>query len=180
MININLFAGPSSGKSTLASGLFYKLKKGGYKIEYIPEYAKELTYGKDFTKLSDQLLVLGEQHHRTFRLQDTVDLLIHDSPFLMGLVYLQDDKHLPKKEYTKLILKMFSTYENLNIFIERDDSTYQEYGRTQSLLECKQKDNEILELLSENSIEYTKIKMSPTILDDIYYIIRKYIDGKKI
>jgi hypothetical protein len=177
MVNINLFSGPSVGKSTTASGLFYKMKKQNYKVEYIPEYAKELTYGKDFTRLSDQLLILGEQHHRLFRLADKVDMVIHDSPFVMGLVYLVDDPHLPKKEYRKLIIKMFKSYDNFNIFIERDDSTYQAYGRNQTLEECKEKDKQIMKLLDDEDIPYTKIRMSPTIMDDIYYEVRKYYEN---
>lgn len=176
MVNINLFGGPGSGKSTSAFDLFPKMKKHGYKCEFVPEYAKELTYGKDFTKLSDQLLILGEQHHRLFRLKDEVDMVIHDSPFIMGLVYLQDDPHLPKKEYRKLITKMFKSYKNFNIFIERDDNTYQSYGRNQTLEECKQKDKEILDLLDEEGIKYTTIKMSSTIADDIYYKVRRYYE----
>lgn len=179
MVNINLFGGPSSGKSTSAFELFPKMKKHGYKVEFVPEYAKELTYGKDFTRLSDQLLILGEQHHRLFRLTNEVDMVIHDSPFVMGLVYLADDPHLPKKEYYKLITKMFKSYENFNIFIERDDATYQSYGRNQTLEECKEKDKQILELLDNEGIKYKKIKMSPTITDDIYYEVRKYYSKAK-
>jgi nicotinamide riboside kinase len=176
MVNINLFGGPSVGKSTCAYELFPKMKKHDYKVEFVPEYAKELTYGKDYTKLSDQLLILGEQHHRLFRLAGEVDMVIHDSPFIMGLVYLEDDPHLPKKEYKKLIVKMFKSYSNLNIFIERDDKTYQAYGRSQTLEECKQKDTEILALLDEYEIPYIKIKMSATITEDIYYEVRKYYE----
>ena len=38
---INLIGGPCSGKSTIASGLFYNLKKLGYNCELALEFAKD-------------------------------------------------------------------------------------------------------------------------------------------
>lgn len=175
MLNINLFGGPGTGKSTTASGLFNKMKEKDYKIEYIQEFAKELTFGKDFTKLSDQLLVLGEQHHRMFRLNGQVDYLVHDSPFVMGMVYLQDDPHLPKKQYKKLVTEMFKTYDNLNIFLERNVEAhgYQEYGRNQSLEEAMAKDEEIKEMLTKYDIPFITIKMGKKAVKQIYKLIKE-------
>lgn len=179
MTNINLFGGPGTGKSTIAAGLFHKMKTKGYRAEYIQEYAKELTFGKDYTKLSDQLLILGEQHHRMFRLKDQVDFLIHDSPFVMGMTYLQKDPHLDKKKYAKLIVSMFKSYNNVNIFLERNVGVhgYQEYGRSQSLNEAIQKDNEIKQMLDDNNIKYYTVKMGKKSLKKIMKITKDY-DGK--
>lgn len=161
MKNINLFAGPGAGKSTIASELFTEMKKRNDKVEYIQEYAKELTFGKDFTRLSDQLHILGEQHHRMYRLRDQVDFLIHDSPFVMGIVYLQKDIHLPKKLYKKLVTEMFKSYNNINIFLERDVDKfgYETYGRNQDLDEAIQKDKEIKDMLKKFDIPFITIKV---------------------
>lgn len=174
MTNINLFGGPGTGKSTTAAGLFHNMKSKDYRAEYIQEYAKELTFGKDYTKLSDQLLILGEQHHRMFRLKDQVDYLIHDSPFVMGLTYLKKDEHLPKKQYAKLITKMFKSYDNINIFLERNIEAhgYQEYGRSQSLEESIQKDKEIKAMLDKNGIEYYTVRMGKKSLKKILNIVK--------
>ena len=152
------------------------MKQKDYKAEYIQEYAKELTFGKDYTKLSDQLLILGEQHHRMYRLKDQVDFLIHDSPFVMGLTYLQDDEHLPKKTYKKLIVKMFKSYNNINIFLQRNtkEHMYQEYGRSQSLEEAIQKDKEIKQMLDDNKIPYIVVKMGKKSNKKIYKIVKEY------
>jgi len=177
MINISLFGGPGTGKSTTAAGLFYNMKTNDYKVEYIQEYAKELTFGKDYTKLSDQLLILGEQHHRMFRLKDQVDYLIHDSPFVMGLVYLQYDKYLPKNEYIELIVKMYKSYNNINIFLERnvEEHGYQEYGRNQSLDNAIIKDKEIKQVLIDHDIDFVTIKMGNNILQDILNLLPKEV-----
>ena len=43
---INIFGGPGVGKSTVAADLFVIMKKEGYSVELVTEYAKELTYEK--------------------------------------------------------------------------------------------------------------------------------------
>ena len=175
MINIQLFGGPGTGKSTTAAGLFYKMKSKDYKVEYIQEYAKELTFGKDFTKLGDQVLILGEQHHRMHRLKDQVDFLIHDSPFVMGLSYLVEDPHVPKDIYADLITTMFKSYNNINIFLERnvDELTYQEYGRSQSLEQAIEKDAEIKKILNDNDIPFITVKMGSKSIKKIMKIVKK-------
>jgi len=175
MTNIQLFGGPGTGKSTTASGLFFKMKKMDYKVEYIQEYAKELSYGNDFTKLGDQVLILGEQHHRMHRLKDQVDFLIHDSPFVMGLSYLNDDPHVPKDVYAQLITTMFKSYNNINIFLERniDELTYQEYGRSQNLEQAIEKDTEIKKMLNDNNIPFITVKMGSKSIKKIMKIIKK-------
>ena len=174
MLNINLFGGPGTGKSTTAAGIFYTLKTEGAQIEYIQEYAKELTFGKDFTKLSDQLLILGEQHHRMFRLKDQLDILVHDSPFIMGLAYLNSNT-LPKEEYTALVLKMFNSYNNLNIFLTRNVSEhgYQEYGRSQTLAEAQEKDDEIKSLLDAHGIPYYDVQMGKNSVKEIIQKVKE-------
>lgn len=174
---INIFGGPGCGKSTTAAGIFYKLKLEGYNVEYVSEFAKELTYGKDFKKLSDQLLIFGEQHHRIYKLRDQVEIIVNDSPFVMGLAYLSEDINLPEFEFKELIVKMFKTYNNLNFFIERNNKQeYSEIGRNQNLSEAMQKDKEIKELLTNNYIQYINIKNSLNIVDELLIHIRKHLN----
>lgn len=178
MLNINLFGGPGCGKSTTAAGIFYKLKFEGYNVEYVNEFAKELTYGKDFKKLTDQLLIFGEQHHRNYKLIDQVDIIVNDSPFIMGLTYLQKHEHLPEDEFKALIVKMFKSYNNLNFFIERNEKQeYSEIGRNQNFSEAVKKDKEIKDLLTNNCIEYINIKNSLNIVNEILIYIRKSIQN---
>ena len=171
---INIFGGPGVGKSTTASGIFYKLKLEGYNVEYVSEFAKELTFGKDYTKLSDQLLIFGEQHHRIYKLRDEVDIIVNDSPFVMGLAYLNHDDNLPEFEFTQLIVKLFKSYNNINFMISRNETQkYSEVGRNQNLDQAIQKDVEITHLLNSNYIEYTKVENSLNIVDELLIHIRK-------
>jgi len=178
MININLFGGPGSGKTTTAWELSNYMNKRGYKIEYIPEYAKDLTYGKDWIKLSDQLLVLGIQHHKTFILKDQMDYLIQDSPFIMGIVYAKFKGFLPEKEFTDLTLKLFEKYENINFFLKRNTKHYENLGRTQSLKESISFDTKIKDLLNKYKIPYYEVKVNKNVTKNIFKILKKEFKTK--
>ncbi len=135
------------------------MKTKGYKVEFISEYAKDLTYGKDFIKLKDQLLVFANQFHRYYKLQEHgLDYLIHESPILLSLVYYKEDGILPEKEFKDLVLSIYNNTNNINIFLERNpQNEYQEFGRNQDLKSAMDIDTAILKVLDENKIAYTKI-----------------------
>ena len=174
-LHVNLFGGPGTGKSTTSAGVFALMKKRGYKIEIITEYAKDLTYKEDFKALTNQLSLLAEQKTRHWVLENQVDYTITDSPFVMGLTYLRDDPHLPKDEFIRLAVAMYKTYNNLNIFLERDNDVhpYQEYGRSQTLEQSMEKDKEILTLLETHKIPFVKIKISENTEETIFNEITK-------
>ena len=111
---VNLFAGPGTGKSTTAAGLFYTLKNNSHNAELIQEYAKDKVWGEDFKTLQFQPYILGKQLYRQFRLMGQVDVAITDSPVLFSHIYKgfgwvegSDD----------VLLKQFNLFNNLNIFL---------------------------------------------------------------
>lgn len=182
-LNIQIFGSPGTGKSTLASGLFYNMKVQGYKVEFISEYAKGLTYSQDYTKLKDQLMVLANQYHKFYRTKNSeIDYLIHESPFLLGLVYFQEDDIIKEQYFKPLIVNMYKNMNSINIFLERNiDLGYQEFGRNQKLEEAIELDNKILKILDENEIPYIKLKSSDKTIEEILEIIKnnKQIDLHK-
>ena len=174
-LHINLFGGPGTGKSTSAAGLFYQMKTDGEKVELITEFAKDLVYKEDFVSLGNQLKMLSEQKNRHRILEDKVDYTITDSPFVMGLTYLQDDKHIPEKEFCALAVAMYGTFNNLNIFLVRDNDAhpYQEYGRNQNLSEAEQKDKDIRKLLDNNNIPYHTLTVGSDLVAEIQRLIKE-------
>jgi len=167
-LNIQFFGGPGVSKSTSAAGLFWYMKSIGLNAEYIQEYAKDLTY-ENSNKLSDQLHILGEQHLRLSRLKE-VPYVVHDSPFIMGSVYL-DDTLIYREEFEKLVLKVYNTYTNLNIFIQRNDDMFKQDGRNENLEEAKLKDQEIKDLLDNNNLKYITIKAGTT-PENLYNLLK--------
>ena len=161
MININFFGGPSTGKSTTSAGVFHEMKADGYKVEYVTEYAQDLVYSKDYFKLKDQLMILANQSHPWFKLEEQVDYTINDGPFLLGLVYLQENPHMPAEEFKAFLLAMWKSYNHINVFLERNTEVhaFQQYGRDRTLEESIQKDNEIKAVLDDNDIPYVSMKI---------------------
>lgn len=86
MMLINLTGAPGAGKSTMAAGLFHRLKTRHWNVELVTEYTKELVLTQDNWSLSDELLVFAEKYRRIKKLE-SVDLVITDSPLINSVVY---------------------------------------------------------------------------------------------
>jgi adenylate kinase family enzyme len=140
---VNLFAGPGAGKSTTAAKIFAALKDRGINVELAGEYAKDLTWEGRHRTLADQFYVFGKQHHRIYRLVTDCDVIVTDSPILMGLAYADGYP----QEFKQTVRWAFNRYRNLNFLLKRT-KPYNPKGRNQTLEEAKQKDVEILRLLS--------------------------------
>jgi nicotinamide riboside kinase len=138
---INLFGGPGSGKSTIAAGLFYRLKMSGCSCEYVTEYAKDLVWSSNYETLSNQIYVFGKQHNKMFRLRNKVDYIITDSPLLLSIYYAIAN-NFKSTSLKNLILEEHDKYDNINIFLNRVKQ-YDESGRTQTLQQAKDIDWEI-------------------------------------
>jgi len=151
---INIFAGPGSGKSTTAVTLFAELKKMNKKVEYVSEFAKDLTYEKSFSTLDDYLYIFAQQHHMLHRLKDQVDFAICDGSFLLGYVFYNTKSIYDEKLFKTMLLDVFNKYDNLNYFLERKNIIYQDYGRSESLKEAIELDNKILTMLQAEDILY--------------------------
>lgn len=79
---VNFFGGPGTGKSTTTAHVFSLLKWKGYNCEMALEYAKEKVWEGSLDVLDDQIYLFGEQYHRIKILENKVDIISCDSPFL--------------------------------------------------------------------------------------------------
>lgn len=153
-IIVNLFGGPGSGKSTTAAGVFNKLKLAGVNCEIVTEFAKHVTWKKDLNTLKNQIYVFAKQHDRMFHLKEQVEVIITDSPIIMGLIYTDWDK--VSASFEQLVVDEFNREdsENINIFINRV-KPYNPSGRNQTAEEAIAKDNDIYKLLNKYNIDYS-------------------------
>lgn len=167
---INIFAGPSCGKTTLAAKLFYEFKVSNLfaSVELVQEHAKQLVWQKRFDELKNQKLVTQGQIKLLMPLVDEVELIITDSPLELGLVYS------PMEQY-QIIQKMIKScneqYNAINLFLERGDFKFEEKGRIHNEEESREKDLEIRTLLDTLEADYTVINHNTSCLDIAQNII---------
>lgn len=155
-IVLNLYAGPGTGKSTTAAATFAKLKYMDVNCELVTEYAKDKVWEESFHTLNNQIYVFGKQHHRLFRLKDKVDVIVTDSPMVLGLIYGVD----LSDTFRELVFEEYNKFNNVNVFLKRV-KRYQPAGRMQNEEEAKVKDAEVKQLLLDNNIEHYDVTASP-------------------
>jgi ATP:corrinoid adenosyltransferase len=169
-IIVNLFSGPGAGKSTTAAGLFHKLKINGINCELVTEFAKHITWKEDYNTLKNQIYVFAKQHDRMFHLKDKVDVIITDSPIIMGLSYCNWD--LMSRSFEQFVVDEFNRNDavNINYFINRVKE-YNPSGRSQTEEEAKEKDMEIKGLLNKYDVHFQTIDGDENAVDWLFNII---------
>lgn len=145
----NIYGGPGTGKSTTAAGVFHYAKTEGMNAEYVPEYAKEVTWGKLFPKFDDQLYIFAKQHHKMFILQGQVKLIVTDSPLLLSTVYRGNEE----ETFQKLVLEKYRNFRNFDVFLTRV-KPYEQSGRYQDEEGAKAIDGMVRESLDNLGIPY--------------------------
>lgn len=171
---VNLFAGPGSGKSTMASGLFYNLKSARVNCELTGEYAKDLAWEDGDKKVSDQIYVFAKQQRRVLRLVDKVDVVISDSPTIMGLAYMPE--HYPLA-FAELVQWQFNQYDNLNLFVNRV-KPYNPKGRFHTEEQSKRKDQQIKELMAACRLTWQHVDGDAAGLEQATAIILKALEER--
>ncbi len=171
-IIINLFGGPSVSKSTTAAGIFHRLKLMEINCEYVPEYAKDVTWQENFNTLNNQLYVFAKQHNRIFHLKGKVDVIVTDSPAIMGLVYCDFTKVSTSLE--TLVVDEFhrDDIHNMNFFLRRVHK-YSTKGRKQTEAEAKVLDIRVCDLLYKHGVGYETIDGDEGAVD---YIVNKIVE----
>lgn len=162
---INFFGEPSAGKSTSSLGLTYIMKKRGYKVEYVGEYAKEVIYDGSPHLLSYQNFIFANQEYRLSRLFDKVDYVVTDSPLLNSIIYKPENYY---ENFDDFCYSVFSSFDNINIFIKRNHA-YTTDGRVQTEAEAEKIGKRIVDVLanySENYYSYIAGDNTPDLIFD--------------
>jgi len=148
---INLLGEPSAGKSTLALGLAYAMKKRGLNVELVTEYAKDIVWEERTHVFEQQEYIFAKQSRKLYRLKGKVDYVITDSPLLLSLWYLKNSQTPPS--FAPFIKDVISTYDNTYYFLNRKHD-YDPVGRYQTEEQAKQISIEMKELMTDNDIDF--------------------------
>ena len=150
---VNLYGGPGCGKSTGAAYLFSKLKMAGVDAEYVTEFAKDKVWESNQEAFKCQFYISGKQVFKISRCFGKVDVIITDSPIMLGKVYA-DRNGLPL--LGNACVEAARKYENntLNVILQRV-KPYNQNGRNQSEDEAKN-----IDAVIRNMLGYYKMKTS--------------------
>jgi hypothetical protein len=147
-ICVNLFGGAGIRKSTIACTVHGLCKIHGITSEYTGEYAKDLAWEGRLALKVNQMKLFGEQHHKQWRLNGQVDIIISDSPLLLSSVYRTSDTLMDA-----IILQEHNKYDNMNFYLRRK-SDYVKKGRHETKKEAITIDKKILKMLSDKHIPF--------------------------
>ena len=174
---INIFGGPGIGKSSIAAGVTYKLKKNHINCDQPYEFPKLLAWDDNHSAIQDQLYVLANQHRGIVKSYGKVDYIVLDSPILLSLTYRNYYKgteypsSLYGESFDKMVLDTFNQYDNINIVLDRAEGVHNNDERYQNLEESKELDGVIENSLIENNIQFHKIKVDDDTVDNIIELI---------
>lgn len=86
---INLYAGPGTGKSTIAAKTFAMLKEAGLNVELVTEYVKKWAWDERKPVNYDQFYFFGKQARSETALLGKVDIIVTDAPVVLTSYYAQ-------------------------------------------------------------------------------------------
>lgn len=137
---ISLWAGPGAGKSTAAAATFARMKRLRFHVELVTEYAKDLTYQKDFCTLRNQWKVLSEQNFRIARLEGQTEYVITDSPLPLSLIYCSA---IDYEVLRPVVRHMWSQYDNIALALRRTAAPFVGFGRNETEEQARELDTRI-------------------------------------
>ena len=170
---VNLTGAPGAGKSTGAAIIFAELKKAGVNAELVTEFAKDKTWEHNVLALGCQEYVFGKQSYRLRRCRDDVDVIVTDSPLPLGLIY--NNNPALDDSFTKVVMNIFNTYENINFFINRVKS-YNPKGRNQTEEESNQISLRIKDLYKNLNIGYIEINGNDEGYDKAVKLVLEHLE----
>lgn len=154
-IVISFVGAPGAGKSTAALGLSYELKKKARNVEYVQEFAKDLTYNSLLEKyIPNQSYIIAEQYKRIYDLVDLVDYIVTDAGIEISALHASKES----KVVEDLAWYLRNKTEQITIFMERNpDVKYDSNGRIETEKESQEFGEKLENYLSANNVIYHKV-----------------------
>ncbi len=188
MVVINLFGGPGTGKSTVAAYIFAMLKQYGLNAEYVSEFAKDKTWEGSFVDefgvvevkhkaFECQPYLTAKQYWKQCRLRGCVDVVVTDSPMIVGLLYPTEGCGA---SWAESVVEQYNSFDNINIFLVRNNEvhSYNSRGRSQTLASAEELDERTLNIMREK-MSTNMVTFTVDDLDLLWTRISHYINQVK-
>jgi len=173
---INLFAGPGAGKSGIAAGLTYELKKRHISCNNPYEFPKTIAWDNNIPAIKDQLYIFANQHRGIAQAYGKVDFIIIDSPILFSTIYHSYyTEGYPAEFYGQpfhdLVVDLHKKYDSLNILLERGETSHNEEERFQDFKESLEIDKLCKEVLDKHKVDYETLKVDDQTVEKVLNMI---------
>src|SRR6056300_1055225 len=137
---VNLFGGPGIGKSGIAAGITYKLKKKHISVNNPYEFPKRLAWDNNIPAIKDNLYVFANKNRGIAESNGKMDYIVIDSPILFSTIYhTYYTQGYPAEFYGQpfhdLVIDLHKKYDNINILLERGETTHNDNERFQNFEE---------------------------------------------
>lgn len=164
---VNLFGGPGIGKSTTAARLFAELKDSGVNAELVQEYVKGWAWeGRSAPTHLDQLYLTAKQARREQLLYGKVDVIVTDSPLLLGPFYcskMEGPNYIKNLVWEWLAQTQGMGVRRENFFLIRT-KPFNPKGRFHSEEESIKIDEELATFLHSEGVKFKYVKDADSIL----------------
>lgn len=172
---LNIFGGPGSGKTTLASRLFSALKQHGIESASPEEHAKLAIWSNQPWLLDQQTILLGRTWETLHALHDKVDVVIVDSPIMLCSVYAGNREPIC---FHQLVADIHRRTDRANLLLQRDPNLeYSMNGRRENAREARVVDERIMTTLDLNSEPFTEIARDDDAIENILHSVKEYLSG---
>lgn len=169
---INIYGGPGIGKSTAAAYIFAKLKMAGIKAELVTEYAKDKVWEECASAFKCEYYINGMQAYRIARVFGKVEVIVTDSPILLGAIYASEkDVHVR----TASILEDKKYKDRFDVILKRDFA-YEPEGRKETEDEAIAIDKKVVEILEETHTMNMAIHNNEVALNTIVEITKEQVE----
>ena len=171
---VNFFGGPGTGKSTTMAHCFAELKWKNIDCEMCTEYAKDKVWEGSEHVLENQFYVSGKQYHKLKRLEGKVEVILTDSPILLGLIYGNREP----RAFKDLLVEYHKTFNNLNIFLKRVKPFHQN-GRLQDEESARAIDEELYNFVGSQRGDFLETPATRENIGSIVSIIENKLKQLK-
>lgn len=157
---INVYGGPSIGKSSTASFMYYLLKSRGLNAELVREYVKNWAWEKRNIGPYDQFYFMGKQSHYESALYGKVDWIVTDSPLMLCATYAARYNTPPVANGIKEAVLSFykqcdlDNYRHHHIVLQRS-RPYVQAGRFETEAQAQEIDGQAESFLLNNNFNYS-------------------------
>jgi hypothetical protein len=156
---INLIGGSGVGKSTVAAEIYVKLKREVRNVELVREVAKDWAWEGKKIGLFDQVAIIGEQLRKEAVMFNKVDIVVTDSPVVLGGFYLEHNHgqtfmNKPIKEYYEISIGNGIQFYN---FVLKRTTKFNPDGRYENEKEALLVDKHLMEYMGALGYPYIEV-----------------------